>query len=225
MEKELRADRFDSSKDSAPAGSVVVEVSSATVSFGGEYALRPTSMVVKEGEAVVIRGPSGAGKSTLLRVIAGLLEPVSGNAALWGGSHSVKGRQIGITLDEPRLWPWMSAVRTVICLAGLNGVKLSRKQSTGLLEELNLSDAANTKASQLSQGMARRVQLAGALAVGTDLLLLDEPTASLDAENRAIVWRCLERRRLAGVPIVAASHDDSWHGFLETSDVIELSES
>jgi ABC-2 type transport system ATP-binding protein len=208
---------------SVPLAATVVDVDSATVSFGGEFALRPTSFTLKQGEAVMVRGASGAGKSTLLRVVARLLKPTSGTTSLWPAEPDSLGkRRIGLTLDEPRLWPWMKATDTVVCLAGLNGVKVSRAEVKKLLAELNLADAAGTKASDLSQGMARRVQLAGALVVGLDLLLLDEPTASLDTENRERVWCCLERRRLMGIPIVVASHDDSWQGHLSANQVIEL---
>jgi ABC-type multidrug transport system ATPase subunit len=195
--------------------------------FGGEFALRRTSLSVGPGEAVVVQGPSGSGKSTLLRVIAGLIEPSAGAVGLWGGSHrdrAVKDRRIGLTLEEPRLWPWMRAVDNVVCLAGLSGVGLTRGDAVALLNEVHLGAANRVRASKLSQGMRRRVQLVGALAVGRDLLLLDEPTASLDAENGSIVWECLERRRADGVPLVVASHDDGWQGTLQ-ADALDLESS
>lgn len=200
----------------------VVAVESVAVAFGGELALRRTSLCVAPGEAAVVCGPSGSGKSTLLRVIAGLLRPSEGTVDLWPhdmGAVALKDRRIGLTLEEPRLWPWMRAVDNVICLAGLSGVNLARRDAASLLEELDLAGAVRLRASQLSQGMRRRVQLAGALAVGKDLLLLDEPTASLDAETGALVWSCLERRRATGVSLVAASHDDGWRAALDARPV------
>jgi ABC-type multidrug transport system ATPase subunit len=193
------------------------------VAFGGEFALRQTSLAVGRGEAVVVHGPSGSGKSTLLRVIAGLIRPTSGTVDLWGASHAgaraPRDPRIGLTLDEPRLWPWMRAVDNVVCIAGLSGVAITRADAVELLDEVLLGDASRVRASKLSQGMRRRVQLAGALAVGRDLLLLDEPTASLDDDNGRIVWDCLERRRAAGVPLVVASHDDGWRGRLQAAAV------
>ena len=199
----------------------VVAVHAVGVTFGGEPALRPTSFSVGRGEAVVISGPSGSGKSTLLRAIAGLVAPTTGEVVLWDGPRAVKDRRIGITLEEPRLWPWMRAVDNVVCAAGLHGVAISRSDAVELLEHLALGDATRVRASKLSQGMRRRVQLAGALAVGKDLLLLDEPTASLDAENGALVWSRLEQRRVEGRTLVVASHDDSWQGEL-VADRVEL---
>lgn len=201
----------------------IIAVDSVAVAFGGEFALRRTSLSVGSGEAVVVRGPSGSGKSTLLRVIAGLLEPSAGKIELWVGSDShdrtLKDRRIGLTLEEPRLWPWMRAADNVVCLAGLCGVAIARSDAVALLDELNLGDAARVRASKLSQGMRRRVQLAGALAVGRDLLLLDEPTASLDADNATVVWESLERRRADGIPLLVASHDDGWRGALQAGTV------
>ena len=212
-------------EDSAPStNGAIVDLKSASVSFGGEFALRPTSLRLMDGTAAVVSGPSGCGKSTLLRVVAGLLGPSSGEVALWRNGAGPKDRRIGITLEEPRLWPWMDAAETVVCTAGLGGVRLRKREAVSLLTELNLGDATKTRVSKLSQGMARRVQLAGALAVGRDLLLLDEPTASLDLENGAVVWRCLENRRLAGTPIVIATHDDSWREHLQAATVIDLSQ-
>lgn len=168
---------------------------------------------------------SGSGKSTLLRVIAGLIRPSAGHVDLWAGSNrnprAVRDRRIGLTLEEPRLWPWMRAIDNVVCLAGLSGVAITRGDALKLLEEVRLAEAARVRASKLSQGMGRRVQLAGALAVGRDLLLLDEPTASLDAEHGRIVWESLERRRVAGVSLVVASHDDGWQGALQ-ADTVDL---
>lgn len=166
-----------------------------------------------------MRGPSGIGKTTLLRAIAGLVDVSDGEVELFGGADDLARRRIGITLEQPRVWPWMRAHDAIVCIAGLSGVAISRADAEALLTELNMPDAGRVKASKLSQGMLRRVQLAGALAVGTDLLLLDEPTASLDADNSAIVWRALERRRDAGVALVVASHDDSWRGALDATAV------
>jgi ABC-type multidrug transport system ATPase subunit len=206
---------------SRPDDGAVVAIASVAVTLGGEVALRPTSFMIGCGEAVVVQGSSGSGKSTLLRAIAGLVEPSTGMVELWSGARGLKGRRIGITLEEPRLWPWMRALDNVVCLAGLNGVAISREAATSLLGDLRLADAAHVRASKLSQGMRRRVQLAGALAVGHDLLLLDEPTASLDDDLGQVVWKCLERRRADGVTLVVASHDDSWQGQL-AADSIEL---
>ena len=209
----------DRSLGSRPATADVVALDSVAVAFGGEFALRRTSLRVGPSEAVVVRGPSGIGKSTLLRAIAGLVDLSEGKIELFDGANDLARRRIGITLEEPRLWPWMRAHDAIVCIAGLSGVAISHDDARALLAELNMPDAGRVKAAKLSQGMRRRVQLAGALAVGTDLLLLDEPTASLDADNSAIVWRALEHRRDAGIPLVIASHDDSWHGELDATAV------
>jgi ABC-2 type transport system ATP-binding protein len=202
----------------------VVSLDGATVTLGGECALRPTSFAIAGGEAVVVRGPSGSGKSTLLRVVVGLLAPTGGSVALWGKSvhdRSLRERRIGMTIDESSLWPWMRADQALRCLAGLSGRSLSREDTRRSLEEVALGDAHALRVSKMSQGMRRRLQLAGALAVGDDLLLVDEPTASLDHENAFLVWNILERRRESGTAIVVATHDTSFADVL-SGEVVEL---
>ena len=150
--------------------------------FAGRPVLAGVRFDLAAGEILAIVGPSGCGKSTLLRLIAGLDRAFTGQI--------MAPARLAMAFQEPRLLPWRSA-RDNLTLAGAEPAR-----AAALLEELGLSRDADVPADRLSLGMARRVALARALAVGPDLLLLDEPFASLDeataARARALLlatWR------------------------------------
>jgi ABC-type multidrug transport system ATPase subunit len=202
--------------------SLVVELVGASVEFEGGVGLPRTDLALGTHEAVIVEGPSGAGKTTLLRLAVGLIAPTEGVVKLWGNAPSSPSnakRAVGLTLDETRLWPWLSAERAVRVIAGLNGVECAPARARTLLAELGLERASSSRISKLSQGMRRRVQVSGALATGHDLFVLDEPTASLDPDTAEQVWLALEARRSSGATLVVASHDAGWRGLLQATDL------
>jgi ABC-type nitrate/sulfonate/bicarbonate transport system ATPase subunit len=140
------------------------------------------------GEVGVIVGPSGCGKTTLLRILTGLERDYEGRV-----SHSAQAR-IGMVFQEPRLLPWRS-VEDNIRLAAPN---VDAANLSALLAVLELNEHRSHFPSELSLGLARRVALARALAVEPDLLVLDEPLASLDdalaARLRSQIATLLESR-------------------------------
>ena len=138
--------------------------------FAGRVAIAGLRFGLAAGEILAICGPSGCGKSTLLRLVAGLDADFDG-ALRWTGAAP----RLGMAFQEPRLLPWRT-VRDNLALANA-----APQHAAEMLDLLGLADAADVLAGRLSLGMARRVALARALAVEPDLLLLDEPFASLDA--------------------------------------------
>jgi len=148
------------------------------------------------GDRICLLGPSGVGKTTLLNAIAGL-EP-----RLSPGVQQRAGLRIGYLFQEHRLLPWRT-VRQNLALVGASPADIER-----LLAEVGLS-AADSLPDQLSLGMARRAALARCLAIKPDLLLLDEPFASLDAERAAelrdLIARLLDRH--PGMAMICVTHD------------------
>ncbi|WP_201296919.1 MULTISPECIES: ATP-binding cassette domain-containing protein [Halomonadaceae] len=151
----------------------------------GHPILAPMTLQVARGDHICLLGPSGTGKTTLLNRLAGL-EPGQPRPAL----------RVGYLFQEHRLLPWRT-LRDNLRLVGV-----SRDQVAPLLARVGLADAADLYPDQLSLGMARRAALARCLAVRPDLLLLDEPFASLDPQ-RAVELQGLIRELLKQFPDMA----------------------
>ena len=182
-----------------PAPSALaVEVVGLTKRFGSVTALNGVDLTVKAGHVVALLGPNGAGKSTLTRILATLVLPDSGSASICG--HDVVTRsaevrnELGVTLSDERSWYWrLSGRQNLEFFAALYGYNRAggRERTQELLELIDLADAADRRFDGYSAGMRARLSLARALLPDPPVLLLDEPTRSLDpvatAEFRRLV--------------------------------------
>jgi NitT/TauT family transport system ATP-binding protein len=146
-------------------------------------ALRDIVLKIGPGEFVSIVGPSGCGKSTLLNIIAGLDTVTEGRVRIDGGL--VK-RSIGYILQKDTLMPWRTARQNVELGLELQNVPAADRhiRSSELLNQVALTGFENHYPHQLSGGMRQRVNIARTLAVGADLLLMDEPFSALDSQTR-----------------------------------------
>jgi NitT/TauT family transport system ATP-binding protein len=174
--------------DRPTAGRVVVRDVGARFqrADGPLTALEGVNLTVDPGEIVALIGPNGSGKSTLLRVVAGLLQPVSGSVELDGRSITSPDPDIGLVFQEPRLLPWRSVAANITYPLELAGWPGDRRHARldQLLTLVRLRTAAGARPSQLSGGMRQKVALARALALQPRVLLLDEPFSALDALTR-----------------------------------------
>lgn len=156
-----------------PAGAVNLAVREKY--WGNRLVLRDVALTLQPSEAVAVMGPSGCGKSTLLGIVAGLDED-------WRGSlHRPPGFRLGVVFQTPRLLPWRSLRENI----ALMRPALGEDDLRAMLEVLGLGDHLDTYPERLSLGQQRRAAIARALAVKPDLLLLDEPFASLDGASAA----------------------------------------
>lgn len=155
---------------------------------GAVSALSDISFETAEQEFLCILGPSGCGKTTLLRIIAGLLNPSSGTIK-YEGEPSPKGLTTALVFQEHGVFPWMNVIDN-ICF-GLETAGIGKKErhltAMPLLEKMGLAGFTKSYPHQLSSGMKQRVGLARALVSGADILLMDEPFASVDAQMRLIL--------------------------------------
>ena len=158
---------------------------------GGLRALENISFEVRPREFICFVGPSGSGKTTLLRILASLLTPTSGQVNFIRNQRP----QIGMVFQQSNLMPWRSVMDNIklpLEVEGMGEVK-ARKKAQEMIELVGLRGFENSWPRELSGGMAQRVAIARALIHDPDLLLLDEPFASLDAMTRARMWVELSR--------------------------------
>ncbi len=148
---------------------------------GGLHAVENISFEVSPQEFICLVGPSGCGKSTLLRVLAGLLKPTRGKVNFTGGQP-----RIGMVFQDSNLMPWRSVRENITLPLELDGMDSTEAQAKAqdLIELVGLDGFEENLPRDLSGGMAHRVALARSLVHDPDILLLDEPFASLDALTR-----------------------------------------
>ena len=149
-------------------------------------ALDGVDLEVRQGEFVTIVGPSGCGKSTFLTILNGILPPSNGEVLLDDEPIDRPRREIATVFQDSSLFPWRTALKNVILgleIQKVNG-KEARDRGQQLIDLVGLKGFENHYPYELSGGMQQRVNLARALAVDPEVLLMDEPFASLDAQTR-----------------------------------------
>jgi NitT/TauT family transport system ATP-binding protein len=158
-------------------------------SFGDLEALRGINLAVERGEFISVVGPSGCGKTTFLRIIAGLEQSTSGEVLLDGHVVRKPGNDRGFVFQNDSLLPWRTVLDNAIIGRELAGPvrPADRKQTMELLKLVGLEGFEHYHPRQLSGGMRQRVNLARALAIDPEILLMDEPFAALDAQTREIM--------------------------------------
>lgn len=156
--------------------------------------LRDVTLRLVPGERLVLLGPSGTGKSTILRIALGLDRDYTGEV------HPTAAR-VGVMFQEPRLLPWLDVAANLRLVCADDATP---PDIPGLLAEMGLPGSAALMPRQLSLGMARRVSLARALSVRPDLLVLDEPFASLDPALAASLAQAVTRHART---MIVATHD------------------
>jgi NitT/TauT family transport system ATP-binding protein len=163
--------------------------------FGDLEALRDINAEITRGEFISLVGPSGCGKTTLLRIVAGLETATSGAVLLDGRPIQGPGGDRGFVFQNDNLLPWRSVFANAMIgpeVAGRAGPD-SRRRTRDLLKLVGLAGFEDYYPRQLSGGMRQRVNLARALAIDPQILLMDEPFSALDAQTREIMQTELMR--------------------------------
>ncbi len=191
---------------------VALSLVDVTVRYAERVALESVSLDVRRGEIVGLLGPNGSGKSTTLAVAAGILEPACGVVTVEGrtreadpGAFAIR---VGLVPQEPAVYDELTAAQNLTFfgeLYGLCGSDLRRRVSQ-TLARVKLSDRAQHRVSTFSGGMKQRLNLAAALLHDPPVLLLDEPTASLDPASRDALFADLTRFRDDGHAILLTTH-------------------
>jgi rhamnose transport system ATP-binding protein len=197
--------------------SVLLQASGIVKAFGGVRALRGASLEVRRGEVHALLGENGSGKSTLANIVAGRLQPDAGEMLLAGQPlapktpHDARGRGVALVTQDLRLAPDLSVAENVFLGdwlgrgAGVDWAAM-RSRATAVLARLGLEVDVDRKVATLSQDERQLVDIGRALATEPDLLLMDEPTSALTAEQVERLFAVMRELRDDGVGIVFVSH-------------------
>ncbi|MFE7722577.1 ATP-binding cassette domain-containing protein [Nocardia rhizosphaerihabitans] len=191
-----------------PTSALAVEADGLVKVFGKQRAVDGVSLAVPRGSVYGVLGPNGAGKTTTIKMLATLLRPDGGSARIFG--HDVVERPtavrslIGVTGQYASVDEMLSATENLIIFARLLGLSRpgARRRAVELLEEFDLTEAANKPLKNFSGGMRRRLDLAASLISTPPLLFLDEPTTGLDPRTRAQMWDTIRRLVTEGATVL-----------------------
>ena len=200
------------SADRAPARpGEVLSVRGLAKRFGQRAAIVDVSLDLAPAEVLGFVGPNGAGKTTTLRILAGLLRADAGEGQVLGHNIMASGgdhrKLVGYMPQRLALYGELSVTENLRFRAEVYEVPDPRRAVIAAIEDFDLGRFRGERASNLSGGWARRLQLAAALIHRPTLVLLDEPTAGLDAESRQDVWRRIAGLAARGDSVIINTHD------------------
>ena len=198
----------------------MIEIKGITKSFGSLQVLKGIDLNIEKGEVVSIVGPSGAGKTTLLQIIGTLDKADSGEITINGVDinslskarlSDFRNKQIGFVFQFHQLLPEFTALENIMIPAFIAGVSKSdaKRRAEELLQFMGLSDRASHKPNELSGGEKQRVAVARALVNNPAVILVDEPSGSLDSKNKEELHQLFFKLRDEfGQTFVIVTHDE-----------------
>jgi heme exporter protein A len=188
---------------------LAVTLDRVTRRFGRRVVFEDVSASVHSGGALVVTGPNGSGKSTLLRIIAGLLPPSKGAVSMTVSGSTLEPWQrrgrLGYVAPDLTLYGELSGAENLVFFGRLKGLQLKREDLIASLERVGLRGRGRDLVRDYSSGMRQRLKYAFALLGQPPVLLLDEPTANLDASGEEIVRSIIEDQRRTGLVIMGTN--------------------
>jgi len=192
----------------------IVEINNVTFAYNGQTALQDVSLEIRQGDFIAMIGPNGGGKTTLLKLILGLLKPDKGIIRVIGQSTQKASACIGYVPQDVHINRSFPITAMDVVLMGkleprkrwARKTASNRREAMAALGRLEMEALAEKKIGELSGGQCQRVFIARALVTQPQLLLLDEPTASIDTKGQADFFEMLKALN-KDVTIVVVSHD------------------
>ena len=186
----------------------ILKIKGLTKTFGQTRAVDNVDMCIQRGDIYGFIGRNGAGKTTLIRILLGLCERQSGDIELFGSSNLSEGRdKTGCIIENPALFPKMTAKDNIIAQSKAVGVRLSDSEIDDLLRVVGLESTGKKKAKNFSLGMKQRLSIALALVGNPEFLVLDEPTNGLDPEGiRDVRNLILKLNKEKDITVLVSSH-------------------
>jgi len=209
-------------------GEKLLELVDVRKLYDGQTALDGVTLTVREGEFLGVVGPSGSGKSTLLHVMGGLLSPTSGDV-IFKGDDVYKGnerklawyrKRVGFVFQSFNLLNELSVFENILLSMTIAGMREDKKAAFAVLDKVGMLEKWNAKPSTLSVGECQRVAIARCVVRNPLLIFADEPTGSLDTENKVKIMEIFNAVHEEGRTIVVVSHDPST--LKEAERIVEL---
>lgn len=189
----------------------IIDVKNLKKNFGDFQAVKDVNLKVAAGEIFGFLGPNGSGKTTTLRMLCGLLTPDGGSGTCFGFDIISQSREIknhvGYIPQYFGLYKQLSVYENLEFITNMYSIKNSHKKILSIIDDLGLGPYKNRLARYLSGGWKQRLSLAAALIHKPLLLLLDEPTASVDLKSRRDFWEFMYTLSREGITILLSSHN------------------
>ncbi len=190
----------------------ILVVESLTKAYGEKVVLQDFNLSIEKGSFFGLLGPNGAGKSTLIHCVTGIGKITSGRILVAGHDvetdYQAARRQIGLSPQEFNVDIFATPLQLLDFIGGYYGMTAAvrKERAEELVTQFELTDHAHKQFRELSGGLKRRVTLARALMHKPPLLILDEPTAGVDVEQRRSLWKYFRELNQAGTTIILTSH-------------------
>ncbi len=202
----------------------ILHVESLKKVFNRRTVFSDISFEIRSGQSLAITGRNGSGKSTLAKILSGVLSATSGKVLLECNGREIPAAErhdcVGFVSPYLQLYDEFSALENLQLCASLRGLEYNSSRGDTLLELVNLSSRKHETVRTYSSGMKQRLQYAFALLHEPQILILDEPTANLDAEGIEMVRTVMKTQRDKGILIIATNDSDDLH-YVDTAISVE----
>ena len=186
-----------------------LELIDLAADYGARRVFAGVSLALRGGETLVVAGHNGSGKSTLLRLLCGLQRPTAGRAIYQAHGQRYRPDEarhlVGWVAPDLQLYRELTALENLEFFARVRGLRRTHAELAALLESVELGGRGNDLLAAYSSGMAQRLRYAYALLHAPPVLLLDEPTVTLDERGAALFERIVARQREHGITVIATN--------------------